>query len=308
MFTATVEVRPRLELTEADYKGLKVDEARASRSPRPRSTSGSTGCASGSPSSSPRSGRCSHGDFVTIDVKATAGGRARSTASRRTDYLYFVGSGEFGAGARRAARRHEARRHPEGLRGDGPERPATELAGHDGRPHRCWSKTSRPRRLPEADDEFAKTASEFDTIEQLRERPAHAPGRDEGAGGTRRAARPACSMPWSTPIDVDIPDTLIDDETEHRVAHAGERAERPGLTLDELLEAQGWDEARLREDSREHAIRGDQGRSGARRGRAGREDRGHGRRAGRRDHFPRSGIRSGARRNSRNSSSEPARS
>ena len=56
-------------------------------------------------------------------------------------------------------------------------------------------------------------------------------------------------------IEVDIPDTLIDDETEHRVAHAGERAERAGLTLDDLLEAQGWDEARLREDSRDHAVR-----------------------------------------------------
>ena len=56
-------------------------------------------------------------------------------------------------------------------------------------------------------------------------------------------------------IEVDIPDTLIDDETEHRVASAGERAQRAGVTLDDLLEAQGWDEARLREDSRDHAIR-----------------------------------------------------
>ena len=45
-------------------------------------------------------------------------------------------------------------------------------------------------------------------------------------------------------IDVDIPDTLIDDETEHRVAHAGERAQRAGLSLDDLLDAQGWDESR----------------------------------------------------------------
>ena len=56
-------------------------------------------------------------------------------------------------------------------------------------------------------------------------------------------------------IDVDIPQTLIDDETEHRVAHAKERAERAGLTLEEVLQAQGWDEDRLREDSRDHAIR-----------------------------------------------------
>ena len=55
--------------------------------------------------------------------------------------------------------------------------------------------------------------------------------------------------------DVDLPETLVDEETEHRVAHARERAERAGLTLEQLLEAQGWDEARLREDSRDHAVR-----------------------------------------------------
>jgi trigger factor len=54
---------------------------------------------------------------------------------------------------------------------------------------------------------------------------------------------------------VEIPDSLIEEETEHRVAHARDRAERAGLTLDQVLESQGWDEARLQEDSRDHAIR-----------------------------------------------------
>ena len=40
------------------------------------------------------------------------------------------------------------------------------------------------------------------------------------------------------------------------VAHSRERAERSGVTLEQLLETQGWDESRLREDSRDHAIRG----------------------------------------------------
>jgi len=57
-------------------------------------------------------------------------------------------------------------------------------------------------------------------------------------------------------VEVDLPDSLIDEETEHRIAHSKERAERAGITLEQLLESQGWDEARLREDSRDHALRG----------------------------------------------------
>ena len=36
---------------------------------------------------------------------------------------------------------------------------------------------------------------------------------------------------------------------------ARQRAERAGLTLEQLLEAQGWDEGRLRSDARTHAVR-----------------------------------------------------
>ncbi|MDH5225091.1 MAG: hypothetical protein OEW46_10025, partial [Actinomycetota bacterium] len=110
------------------------------------------------------------------------------------------------------------------------------------------------RRLPDADDDFAKTASEFDTIEQLRDDLRTRLGEMKEREVTA-ALRDRVLDAMIDSIDVDIPETLIDDETEHRVASASERAQRAGLTLEDLLEAQGWDEARLREDSRDHAIR-----------------------------------------------------
>jgi len=51
IFTATVEVRPRLDLTEAQYVGVRVTAPRPSR-PRKRSTPGSSVCSDSSPSSS----------------------------------------------------------------------------------------------------------------------------------------------------------------------------------------------------------------------------------------------------------------
>ena len=115
-------------------------------------------------------------------------------------------------------------------------------------------KDVKARRLPEADDDFAKTASEFDTIEQLREDLRARLGETKERDATA-AVRDRVLDAMVDSIEVDIPDTLIDDETEHRVQHAAERAERAGLTLADLLEAQGWDEGRLREDSRDHAVR-----------------------------------------------------
>jgi trigger factor len=56
-------------------------------------------------------------------------------------------------------------------------------------------------------------------------------------------------------VDVDLPESLVEEETDHRIRHAREQATRMGVELEKMLELQGWDEARLREDSRAHAIR-----------------------------------------------------
>lgn len=251
VFTATVVVRPRLELTEADYTGLKVTQPRAEVAEtdidewidRLRER-----FAELEPADRP----ALDGDYVTVDVKAVSGDEEIDGLTR-TDYLYFVGSGEFGA----ALDQQLAGTKP------GDILKVSEEMG-DGAGEGLQGKTAdltvlvkdvKARRLPEADDDLAKTASEFDTIEQLRDdlRTRLGEMTEREAASTLRD-RVLDAMADS--IDVDIPDTLIDDETEHRVAQAGESAKRAGLTLDDLLEAQGWDEARLREDSREHAIRG----------------------------------------------------
>ncbi len=115
-------------------------------------------------------------------------------------------------------------------------------------------KDVKARRLPDADDDFAKTASEFDTLDQLRDDLRERLGelKDREAHGV---LRDRALQAMIDTVDVELPDSLIEEETEHRVAHAKERAERAGVTLEQVLEAQGWDEARLREDSRDHAIR-----------------------------------------------------
>jgi trigger factor len=249
IFTATVEVRPRLELAPADYEGLKVakpatdvtDEEIDEWVDRLRER-----FAELEPADRPVRAE----DFVTADVRSTVHGEDVPEASR-TDYLYFVGSGEFGP------------KLDDELIG---KKPGDILKVTDVLPERFGElggtevsiqvllKDVKQRKLPEADDEFAKTASEFDTLTQLRddlrERLVEMKER-EAEGVIRDRALEA----MIETVTVDLPDSLIDEETEHRISHARERAERAGLTLEQVLESQGWDEARLREDSRDHAIR-----------------------------------------------------
>jgi trigger factor len=250
LFTATVEVRPRLSFEEADYTGVtvtrpgvEVTEAEIDdwiERLRER-------FAELEPVGRP----VQQGDVVTVDLTVTRGGEKVEQASR-ADYLYSVGSGEVGekldvelAGAKPGA----ILKVSDVL----PERFGEELGGASV-DISVLVKDVKARRLPEVDDGFAKTASEFDTISQLRddlrERLTEVKEREATA-----ALRDLALEAMVEKVDVDLPESLIEEETDHRIRHARDQATRMGVELEKMLELQGWDEARLREDSRAHAIR-----------------------------------------------------
>jgi trigger factor len=250
VFTAVVEIRPRLELTEDEYSGLAV--TKPSTEVAEQDIDEWIGrlrerFAELEPAERP----AIEGDFVTIDVKAIAEGEEVDGLTR-TDYMYFVGSGEFGAALDTELLGTKAGEILKISEEMGPG--AGEALRGKAADLTVLVKDVKARRLPEVDDDFAKTASEFDSIEELREDLRTRLGEMKEREVTA-AVRDRVLDAMVDSIDVEIPETLIVDETEHRVEHAKERAERAGLTIEDLLEAQGWDEDRLREDSRDHAIR-----------------------------------------------------
>jgi trigger factor len=247
VFTATVEVRPRLTLE--DYKGLRVERPSPEVSGREvdemidrlreRFAELET---IGRPAKT--------GDYVVVDLRAHVHDEEIPEATR-PDYLYEVGSGEFVAeldeelGGKRAG---EILKFNATL----PER-FGDRAGQEVS-FQALVKEVKGKKLPAADDDFAKTASEFDTLadlcEDLRTKMSEQKGHEADA-----AVRDRVLQAMIERVDVDLPDSLVDHETEHRVRSANERAERAGVTLDQALGAQGWDELRFRSDARSHAIR-----------------------------------------------------
>ncbi len=250
-FTAVVEVRPRLELTEADYSGLKIEKP-STEVAESEIDDWVTRLQERFAELEPAERPIIDGDFVTIDLKATGPLGQEIEGLSRTDYLYFVGSGEFGPqldsdlpGAKAGEILKVTEEMGEGA-GEGLSGQAADMT--------VLIKDVKARKLPEADDDFAKTASEFDTMaelrEDLRERLGELKERDVKGELRDRALQVMLDK-----VEVELPDTLVDDETEHRVEHAKQQAERSGVTIEQLLEAQGWDEERLRQDSRDHAVR-----------------------------------------------------
>jgi trigger factor len=247
LFTATVEIRPRITLE--DYKGIKVE--------RPPVVVGEREIDEmvdrmrerfaelevvGRPARS--------GDYVLADIRASVHAEEVPEATR-LDYLYEVGSGEFGE---ELDKELEGKHKGEILKLNAklPERfgdRASEEVSFS-----VLIKEVKGKVLPAADDEFAKTASEFDTMDEfradLREKLQEAKQREADA-----EVRDLVLQKLIDRVDVELPEALVDDETEHRVQSAKNRAERAGVSLDDALAAQGWDELRFRGDARAHAVR-----------------------------------------------------
>jgi trigger factor len=115
-------------------------------------------------------------------------------------------------------------------------------------------KEVKAKKLPALDDDFARTASEFDTLEELRADVKEKLGGLK-EGSVQAALRDRALDALIQKVDVDLPERLVDTEAESRVQSARERAERQGVSLDQVLEASGVDELQFRSDARAHAIR-----------------------------------------------------
>jgi trigger factor len=249
VFTAVVEVRPRLTLEEDAYKGIRVqrpaieisdeDVDRFLESLRDRFAELET---VNRPARS--------GDYAVIDVRATVH-EEEIAEGTRPDYLYAIGSGEFGEkldAELEGKRAGEILAFNDALGPGAGERAGEEVA------FRVLVKEVKGKKLPDADDEFAKVASEFDTLDELRENIREQLGRSRDRAADADV-RDRVLDELITSVEVELPDTLVDEEVEHRIAHASERAQQAGMTLPQLLEAQGMDELRFRSEAREHAIR-----------------------------------------------------
>ncbi|RZT58219.1 trigger factor [Microcella alkaliphila] len=181
----------------------------------------------------------SKGDFVQLDLVATVGG---NTVDSANSISYEVGSGELIDGIDEAVDTLTA--------GESTTFESKLLGGdHEGETAQIevTVQSVKERELPEADDDFAQIASQFDTIGELKDdiREQLAQRKSFGQGAEAREKL----LEWMLgQVEIPVPDTLIEDEVhrhlenENRLEDDEHRAEvqvstRKTFTTQILLDA-----------------------------------------------------------------------
>jgi trigger factor len=168
-------------------------------------------------------------DVVTIDLKATADGEAVE-GGEVSGYSYKVGSGDMLEGIDEALRGlsagEEATFTSQLLGGD--------LSGQD--VEVAVSLTAvKEQELPELDDEFAQTASEFDTIDELREDVSTRLERGKRLEQAA-AARDAVLEQLLDAAEIPLPEGVVAEELAGRRREIEEQLQYAGMSMEQYLE------------------------------------------------------------------------
>jgi len=181
------------------------------------------------------------GDFVAIDLVGAKDGEVIEEA-QATGISYKVGSGTMLDGLDEALI---------GLEAGGSATFDSTLAGGDyaGQPVdvSVTVQAVKEQELPAVDDDFAETASEFDTVDELR-----ADLRTRLERGKRleqaAAARDAVLEALLERVDIPLPDAAVAEEVTGRLDSISEQLAYAGMTQEQYLESEGQTEEEFTAD------------------------------------------------------------
>jgi trigger factor len=228
-FTAEVEVRPEFQLP--DYHGIAVtvDDAELSNEQVDEQLGGlrerfATLSAVERPAD--------NGDFVTIDLRAEVDGEEVADAAA-TGLSYEIGDDDLIAGLDTALI---------GLSEGESKTFTTQLAQgeHAGKQAEVTATVRgvRVKQVPELNDDFAQTASEFDSIDELRtdvrSRLERIRKLEQGAQARDRALEALLDQ-----VDIPLPEQLLAEEIEWRQQSLAGQLQQAGISKEQYVEMEG---------------------------------------------------------------------
>jgi trigger factor len=244
-FTAEVDVRPKFDLPDIDGMPVTVDDAVVT----PDQVEEYIGALRERFASLKGADRpAAEGDFVSIDLSAEVDGKPVDDA-QANGLSYEVGSGQMLDGLDEALvgmSAGEAKTFPALLAGG-------KLAGKLAQVT-VTVQSVKVKELPELDDDFAQSASEFDTLGELRAGTRAQLERVRRAGQAGQARERALDALLDR-VDIPLPEDLVDREIASRQESLADRLERSGNTMEEYLEAIGSTAEQLDQQLAEDARR-----------------------------------------------------
>ena len=249
VFTAKFTQRP--EVTLGEYKGLKVEKPEASVSEEDidRQIEGMRQH-QGTLIDAPADAAVKKDDFITLDFDGFVDG-VPFEGGKGEDYPLQIGSGSFIPGfedqligAKVGEEREVNVTFPEDYHAENLKGKAALF--------KCTVRSIKSRELPEVNDEFAKKASKFDTLAELRE--------DIRKNLQESAARQAENERRTKAIDMatdnctmEIPPVMVENRITAMIQEMAMRLEQQGMSLEQYLQYAGLDMARIRDEYRETA-------------------------------------------------------
>lgn len=187
------------------------------------------------------------GDNVTIDITGSRDGEPMDGLTAE-DYMYEVGSAtivpeldEQLAGSKVGAVLEFTADHP--------------MPDEDPVDFRVELKAVKEKVLPEADDDFAAEASEFETIEELRadlqKRFSVVKKMQATMAVQQKTAEALADL-----VEEDAPDALINQEMQSRLEDLGMRLQAQGIGIEQYLAQTGQDQEAFVAELRESAAQG----------------------------------------------------
>jgi trigger factor len=237
-FTAEVDIRPSFELPSLDDLSVTVENAEVS----PDQVEEYLGALRERFASLKTVDRAAqNGDFVSIDLAATVDGKPVEDA-QAAGVSYEIGTESMLDGLDQALT---------GMSAGESETFTAELAGgkQAGKAAEVLVtvNTVKVKELPELDDEFAQSASEFDTVGELRASTRQQLEAVRKAGQAGQARERLLEVLVGQ-IDIPLPERIIEAEVEQRRRSLQDQLDRAGLTLEAYLEGSDTTQARIEQD------------------------------------------------------------
>lgn len=250
IFTAEVAVRP--EVTLGEYKGLEVDrqtvevteEEVAHEIDQERERNARTIEVTDRP--------VQDKDIVTLDFEGFVDGEAFE-GGKGTDYPLTIGSGSFIPGFEEQLIGTEIDKETEVNVTFPADYQAAELAGKDA-VFKCTVHAIKAKELPELDDEFASDVSECETLDEYKAEVEKKLRERKEADAKEKKENQAVDKAIEN-AQMDIPDPMIDLQTDQMADDFARRIQQQGLTVEQYFQFTGLTQQQMLDEFRPQALK-----------------------------------------------------
>ena len=255
VFTATVAVKPAVELGE--YKGIQVEKAPIEVTDEEIEAQVNKEREANSRTVTVEDRAVQKGDIATIDFEGFVDGVAFD-GGKGENYDLEIGSNTFIPGFEDQLVGAEIGKELDVNVTFPEEYGAKELAGKAA-VFKCKVNGIKVKELPEADDEFAQEVSEFDTLDEYKA-DIKAKLLKDKEDEAKRAKEDAVIGKIVENATMDIPDAMVEYQTQQMLDDFGRRMQSQGLSLEQYFQFTGMTEADYKEQMKPRALQNIQSR------------------------------------------------